>query len=206
MRTKGKITSWNDEKGFGFITPFDGRKRVFVHIKAFSNRNRRPEINQVVTYDLSTDNQGRPCAVKATLAGDRLPQDMQRKYGPLSVIIAAVFLVIVGIAVLASRVPSLVLGIYMVVSLMTFCVYAHDKSAAEKGAWRTPESTLHLLSLMGGWPGALVAQRQLRHKSRKASFRTVFWMTVLLNSGAFFLLTTSTGAAALQSVIGNALN
>ena len=188
---------------FGFITPFDGGKRVFVHIKAFSNRNRRPEINHVVTYDLSADNQGRPCAVMATLAGDRLPQDMQKKYGPLPVIIAAVFLVIVGIAVLASRIPSVILGIYMVLSLMTFVAYAVDKSAAEKGAWRTRESTLHLLSLAGGWPGALVAQQQLRHKSRKESFRSVFWMTVFLNCGVFVWLTTSTGAAALQSFIGS---
>ncbi len=111
MRTKGKISSWNDEKGFGFFTPFHGGKRVFVHIRAFSNRNRRPEIDHVVTYDLSTDNQDRLCAVEATLAGDRLPQDMQRKYGSLPVIIAAVFLVIVGIAVLASRIPSVILGI-----------------------------------------------------------------------------------------------
>jgi len=200
MRTKGKISSWNDEKGFGFITPFDGGKRVFVHIKDFSNRNRRPEINQVVTYDLSTDSQGRPCAAMATLAGDRLPQDMQKKYGPLPVIIAAVFLVIVGIAV-ASGLPPVILGFYMVVSLMTFIAYADDKSAARKGAWRTKESTLHLLSLIGGWPGALVAQNKLRHKSRKVSFRAVFWMTVLFNCGVFVWMTTSSGAATLQSLI-----
>lgn len=153
MRTKGKISSWNGEKGFGFITPLTGGKRVFVHIRAFGNRNRRPEIDQVVTYDLSTDNQGRPCAVMATLTGDRLPQDMQKTYGSLPIIIAAVFLVIVGVAVLASRIPSVILGIYMVISLMTFVAYVLDKSAAEKGGWRTRESTLHLLSLgaVAGW-------------------------------------------------------
>jgi uncharacterized membrane protein YsdA (DUF1294 family)/cold shock CspA family protein len=201
MRTKGKITSWNDEKGFGFITPFDGEKRVFVHIKAFSNRNRRPEVNHVVTYDLAADKQGRPCAVMATLAGDRLPQDTERTYGPLPVIIAAVFLVIVGIAVVASRLPPVILGFYMVVSLMTFIAYAVDKSAARKGAWRTQESTLHLLSLIGGWPGALVAQNKLRHKSRKASFRAVFRMTVLFNCGVFVWMTTTTCAVMLQSFI-----
>ena len=79
-------------------------------------------------------------------------------------------------------------------------MYAVDKSAARKGAWRTQESTLHLLSLAGGWPGALVAQQKLRHKSRKQSFRFVFWVTVLLNCGAFVWLFTPTGASALQSV------
>jgi uncharacterized membrane protein YsdA (DUF1294 family)/cold shock CspA family protein len=201
MRTKGKMTSWNDEKGFGFISPFDGGKRVFVHIKAFRNRNRRPEINHVVTYDLSTDKQGRPCAVMATLAGDRLPQDTKRTYGRLPVIIAAVFLVIVGISVVATGLPPVILGFYMIVSIMTFIAYAVDKSAARKGAWRTQESTLHLLSLIGGWPGALVAQNKLRHKSRKASFRAVFWMTVLFNCGVFVWMTTSSGAATLQSLI-----
>ncbi len=71
MRAKGKVTSWNEEKGFGFITPGAGGKQVFVHIKAFNNRNRRPEINQIVTYAVSIDKQGRPCAVKAILAGVR---------------------------------------------------------------------------------------------------------------------------------------
>jgi len=69
MRTKGKITFWNDEKGYGFITPSAGSKQVFVHIRAFANRNRRPEINHFVTFSQSTDKQGRPCAVRVTLAG-----------------------------------------------------------------------------------------------------------------------------------------
>jgi cold shock CspA family protein len=46
MRTKGKMTRWNDEKGFGFVTPRSGGKQVFVHITAFSNRKRRPELNE----------------------------------------------------------------------------------------------------------------------------------------------------------------
>ena len=201
MRTKGKITSWNDEKGFGFITPISGGKQVFVHIKAFSSRNRRPEINQLVTYALSTDKQGRPFAVKATLAGDQLPQKTNRNNGSLSVIGSAFFLVIVGVSVLTAKIPPLILALYMVTSLLTFIMYAADKSAAKKGAWRTQESTLHLLSLAGGWPGALVAQQKLRHKSKKQSFRLVFWVTVLLNCGAFVWLFTPTGAATLQSLI-----
>ncbi|MCU7877637.1 MAG: cold shock and DUF1294 domain-containing protein [Candidatus Thiodiazotropha sp. (ex Lucinoma borealis)] len=200
MRTKGKITAWNDNKGFGFITPDTGGKQIFVHIKAFSNRNRRPKINQLITYALSTDKQGRPCAIKA---GDRLPQKTKQKKGSLSVSVAILFLVIVAVTVATSKISPLILAVYLILSLLTFIMYAVDKSAAKEGAWRTPESTLHLLSLAGGWPGAVVAQQKLRHKSKKQSFRTVFWVTVLLNCSLFIWLLTPTGRAIVKSLIAS---
>jgi uncharacterized membrane protein YsdA (DUF1294 family)/cold shock CspA family protein len=203
MRTKGKITAWNDDKGFGFITPNTGGKQIFIHVKAFGNRNRRPEINQLVTYALSTDVKGRPCAIKATLAGDRLPEKAKRSNDSLSVIVAAFFLVIVSVSVLTARIPPLVLALYIGASLLTFIMYAVDKSAARNGAWRTQESTLHVLSLVGGWPGALVAQQKLRHKSKKQSFRSVFWLTVLLNCGVFVWMFTPTGADTLTTLIAS---
>ena len=70
---------------------------------------------------------------------------------------------------------------YLGFSVATFVAYALDKSAAVQGRWRTPERTLHLLALAGGWPGALLAQQLLRHKTRKAAFIRVFWVTVGLN-------------------------
>jgi len=203
MRSKGKITSWNDEKGFGFITPGTGGKQVFVHINSFGNRNRRPEINQLVTYALSSDGKGRPCATEATLTGDRLPKRVKRFNDSLLVNVATFFLVIVGVSVLTAKIPPLVLALYMVASLLTFILYAVDKSAARKGAWRTKERTLHLLSLAGGWPGALVAQQKLRHKSKKQSFRSIFWCTVLLNCGVFVWLLTPTGADTLRALIAS---
>lgn len=203
MRTKGKITSWNDEKGYGFITPLADGKRVFVHIKSFSNRDRRPGIDQIVTYALSADKDGRPCAVMATLAGDRLAQKAKQKNGWISVLVAVMFLLIVGVLVAQSRISHLVLAVYLVASLLTFVMYAVDKSAARKGTWRTQESTLHLLSLAGGWPGALVAQQKLRHKSSKQAFRSVFWVTVLVNCGAFMWLLSPTGSDTLRSLIAS---
>ncbi len=205
MSSRGKITSWNDEKGFGFITPIAGGERVFVHISAFSNRNRRPEIDQTVTYTLSPDKQDRPRAAKAALAGDKLRQQTKRINNLLPIIASAFFLGIVGASVLAALTPPLIFALYIIVSLFTFAMYAVDKSAARKGTWRTKENTLHLLSLVGGWPGALVAQQKLHHKSRKQPFRSVFWITVLLNCGVFVWLFTASGSATLQSMLTNVM-
>ncbi|QDV44842.1 hypothetical protein Enr13x_47130 [Stieleria neptunia] len=99
----------------------------------------------------------------------------------LPVIAAWLFLVFVGLLVVSDQLPTLVLWFYLGASLITFLVYAIDKSAARRGRWRTQENTLHLLAMIGGWPGALIAQEKLRHKTRKQSFRIVFGLTVLLN-------------------------
>jgi uncharacterized membrane protein YsdA (DUF1294 family) len=74
---------------------------------------------------------------------------------------------------------------YIVASIVCFGAYAADKSAAVSGGWRISERNLLLLGLAGGWPGAIVAQQFLRHKSSKASFRLVFWATVALNVAGF---------------------
>ncbi|MDP0561987.1 MAG: DUF1294 domain-containing protein [Candidatus Endonucleobacter sp. (ex Gigantidas childressi)] len=81
----------------------------------------------------------------------------------------------------------------MVASLLTFLIYAIDKSAAKRGGWRIKESTLHVLSLIGGWPGAAIAQQKLRHKSKKDSFCIIFWVTVAINIGIFTWLHTPNG-------------
>lgn len=83
-----------------------------------------------------------------------------------------------------------VAGVYLAASVCCFVVYAVDKSAATAGRWRVPESTLLVWGAVGGWPGAIVAQQTLRHKTKKASFRTAFWGTVVLNVVAFVGLTS----------------
>lgn len=79
--------------------------------------------------------------------------------------------------------PWLVPAVYAAMSLVTFFAYGLDKRAARRGTRRIPEATLHVLSLLGGWPGALVAHGLLRHKTRKQPFRAVFWATVAANLG-----------------------
>tara|TARA_R110002049_G_scaffold115854_14_gene268112 strand:+ start:24013 stop:24621 length:609 start_codon:yes stop_codon:yes gene_type:complete len=201
MRFKGKIASWNDNKGYGFITPLAGGKQIFVHINAFGNRARRPELNEVVTYAMSKDKQGRPCAANATLAGDKLVRKSARKTNKRLVHFALLFLAGVAGAVMAGKLPLAVLVAYAALSIVTFIAYALDKSAARHGRWRTPESTLLMLGLAGGWPGALIAQQTLRHKSKKTSFIVALWVTVLVNGIALAWATTPDGLVAVQGLL-----
>lgn len=77
--------------------------------------------------------------------------------------------------------PTGILVLYLAASAASVVLYAVDKSAASQGRWRVSESTFHLLALIGGWPGALVAQRLFHHKSRKPSFQATFILTVVVN-------------------------
>lgn len=81
---------------------------------------------------------------------------------------------------------------YFTISVVTFIIYAIDKSAAKQNGWRIQENTLHMLSLVGGWPGALLAQRMLRHKTQKTSFQIIYWATVGFNlAGLFWVILNS---------------
>ncbi|MDP3847890.1 MAG: DUF1294 domain-containing protein [Pseudomonas sp.] len=75
------------------------------------------------------------------------------------------------------------LAAYGLFSLVSFAQYWHDKARARQGNWRTPESTLQLTALLGGWPGALLAQQVFRHKTRKLAFQLPFWLLVLVHQG-----------------------
>lgn len=204
MRYQGRITTWKDNKGFGFITPSGGGEQVFVHISSFSNRQRRPEGNEIVTYELKVDGKGRSQAHAVVRVGERLTPSAPRSRSNIPPLFAVCFLFFVVSAVFAGRLPIAVLALYLVASVVAFFAYAFDKSAALTNQWRTQESTLHLFALLGGWPGALAAQRLLRHKSAKASFQATFWVTVVLNCGALGWLFSPSGARTLQSVLGAA--
>ncbi len=95
------------------------------------------------------------------------------------------FCVFYAFATVAWALPPAVGAVYLAASAASFIAYAADKAAARAGRRRTPERTLLLLGLAGGWPGAVLAQQWLRHKSNKASFRSRFYATVLLNAGLF---------------------
>jgi uncharacterized membrane protein YsdA (DUF1294 family) len=103
--------------------------------------------------------------------------------------VPAFLLLYLGLAV-TWGVPRLVAGAYLILSVACFAVYAADKAAATTGSRRTRERTLLAIGLFGGWPGGVVAQQLLRHKSIKSSFGTAFWATVIVNVVAFVALSS----------------
>jgi uncharacterized membrane protein YsdA (DUF1294 family) len=101
-----------------------------------------------------------------------------------------IFAAIYAGAMLAWDLPWLVGGAYLITSLSCFVAYAVDKSAARNGNWRTPERSLLLLGLLGGWPGGVLAQQWLRHKTARRSFQQMFWCTVAANIAGFLWLSS----------------
>ena len=203
MRYQGRITDWKDEKGFGFITPKGGGPTVFVHIKSFAKRSHRPAENELVTYELTFDKQSRPQAADVSLVAVRRPgaQSPTASPGLGAWLIPTIFLGFISTCVMQGKLHPVVLLIYIVASCAGLMIYAFDKAAAMQGNWRTRESTLHLVSLLGGWPGAMVAQSMFRHKTKKMSFRAVYWLTVLLNCAGVMWLHSPNAVREISTLV-----
>jgi uncharacterized membrane protein YsdA (DUF1294 family)/cold shock CspA family protein len=186
MRVKGTIVQWNDERGFGFVETAPGGTRVFCHISQFAARSRRPIVGERVTYETSRDERGRLRAVQIRPAGKA--RSKEARTSPMSpwaaVLVSAMFMLLIAGLAAASYVPWIAPVVYLVASAVTVVAYALDKAAAMNGRWRTRESTLHLLALVGGWPGAWIAQLLFRHKTGKGSFIAGFILSVMLNLAA----------------------
>jgi uncharacterized membrane protein YsdA (DUF1294 family)/cold shock CspA family protein len=204
VRHKGKITNWNAERGFGFVTPAGGGERVFLHITAISDRGRAPAEGDMVTYNLAFDEKKRPRAASVRRSASIRSKSQAKSAStssPVPLVVASLFVLFVIAGTLAGLLPLAVVAVYGVVSILTFLVYWFDKSAARHGRWRTKESSLLLLGLAGGWPGAVVAQRVLRHKSRKQQFQVAFWGTVVMNCVALGWLVTNNGSKFLDQLL-----
>jgi uncharacterized membrane protein YsdA (DUF1294 family) len=108
-----------------------------------------------------------------------------------------------GVAgVVLGLMPVLLEGAYFAMSALSYLMYRSDKIAARSDAQRTPEASLHLVGLLGGWPGALIAQQWFRHKTAKRSFQVVFWATVVVNLAAVAWLRRSGLLAGLMERVG----
>lgn len=194
---KGKLIKWKDKRGFGFIQPADGRQEVFLHISDIEDATRRPQVGDTIYYRLISEEDNKVRASQAFILGARnkpnplssqtKSKNLNKHPFPIVGLILLSIVPLVGSVHLAKTTANLIpLIFYPAMSLLTFGLYAEDKSRAKRNAWRIAESTLHLCELAGGWPGGFVAQRKLRHKSIKRSYQIVFWAIVGLHM-AFWL-------------------
>ncbi|WP_201565888.1 DUF1294 domain-containing protein [Psychrobacter immobilis] len=216
-KQQGHIKKWQDDKGFGFIDTEQG-DLVFFHINEFKVR-RRPEVGEQVVFTLGQDNQGRMQAKdvqelsfvqqKMAQKNQQIHQRNQRRSHQAEFeagqkkrsFLGLAFYGVLVLLAAADKLSWLVVGWYVALGLITYMMYAKDKAAAQSGAWRTPESTLHLLSALGGWVGALLAQTYLRHKSQKPEFRVTYYLTVIINMAGLLFLLAGGGLETLEGVI-----
>jgi uncharacterized membrane protein YsdA (DUF1294 family)/cold shock CspA family protein len=208
MRRQGQIAKWNDERGFGFISSSDGGDSVFVHISSLPRSGRRPSVNETVSYTPAFDSQGRPQAkdVRFIVGPNTAPSTRQIPRPGIVVPIAFAMSFLIALAGLAAVgwLEMTWLALYYGGSIITYGCYSRDKMAAQNLGRRIPESTLHLMSLVGGWPGALIAQVLLRHKTRKPSFLVGYWFTVIVNCIALGVI-VGKGVAPVKILLGAAI-
>ncbi|MDO7597892.1 MAG: cold shock and DUF1294 domain-containing protein [Pseudomonadota bacterium] len=186
----GTISNWNEDKGFGFIVSTSGGKAIFTHISDYSKSHRKPSKGLQVQYILANDAKGRICAVKVVPLNGHKKRSTPIRQTYSSMLLLLSFTSITIFFFNNNLMPITLIALYTAMSIITFIIYANDKSAARTDAWRTPERTLHTLSLFGGWPGATLAQSFLSHKSKKPSFKVTHWVTIVANCGVVYWLIT----------------
>ena len=185
MKYQGRIQQWDDAKGYGFVEPNGGGTRAFTHIKAFKQRSRRPVNGDIIIYEVEQDRNGNHRACNISLLKDhkakRLRANKPTSQRKRNIIILSIFFGALALLTFSGRLPVMVPITYGALSMLALLFYGIDKWAAKNDMWRVSEAKLHILSLLGGWPGALLAQQIFKHKRSKSSFMRVYWVTVLVN-------------------------
>ena len=188
LRKKGILTKWDDDRGYGFITPVGGKQEIFVHISEFQGR---PSLYERVSFTLSKDKRDRDCAINVIMFEKEKLNYETKKTNTISLfsmLTITIFYLMLFYFTQNTIIELYVIPYYVLISILTFYIYVNDKNSAQDGNWRTSEDNLHFLSIIGGWSGALLAIDKLQHKSRKKSFKIVFFISVLLNLFLFFYL------------------
>lgn len=100
MRFEGTLTQWNDDRGFGFVTPAQGGQAVFVHISAFPRDGQRPQLNEPLSFEIELDNKGKKRAVGVRRPAGSQPapgRPSRHATGGLAKWVAMLLLVAVGV-------------------------------------------------------------------------------------------------------------
>jgi len=170
---QSRLIEWDARRGFGYVD--HGGKRLFLHHLDLLDRGHRPRKGDVLSYRVGTDEKGRSCAKAARFRRTRGLLRFRDLVGLL------LLLLLPALAMMRLPWPAWMTATYVaVVSLICYWHYRDDKRRALDGERRIPENTLNFLELIGGWPGAFLAQRQFHHKTAKAAYQFVFRSIVLV--------------------------
>ena len=172
---RGTVTSWKEDKKFGFIKTATSGREVFFHISDLKRGSRIPCVGEMLEFDIRSGSNGKIRAANIYFCNDIA--ERKRAFTTMSVLL----LIIPCIGCILSAVYGSYLPVaaYLIATPLSFYAYKDDKWKAKNRQWRTPEATLHLLDLLGGWYGGFYAQRKLYHKNKKGPFQVVFWLTVI---------------------------
>jgi uncharacterized membrane protein YsdA (DUF1294 family) len=191
----GTLTRWDDESSSGVLTAPDGSETV-VHISEMPKGTRRPlpgGYYSFTRYRQTPSKRGeaarwgarwvRPDLVPQRAAARPNMAPRVRWQGVVMVLAIDAVVAAAFVPLIKAGLPIWVPAIYAVASLVAFVLYRSDKRRARFGGQRVSEATLQCWALIGGWPGALLAQQVFRHKTRKVSFQVGFWFCVVVNVG-----------------------
>lgn len=131
MRYQGKITKWNDEKGFGFVLQNGTHKEVFLHISSLHNRGKRPQVSQLVSFELNSDSSGRQQAVNVSFVATRNQSSdfADTKYNPWFASYIFVFYALVTERTYQGNLPLEYFFVFIGANLLAFLFYYIDKTA-----------------------------------------------------------------------------
>jgi uncharacterized membrane protein YsdA (DUF1294 family)/cold shock CspA family protein len=192
---KGTLVMWNDSKGFGFIRPNLAEEDFFVHISNFKKGlTRRPVIGDEVQFR-EAEGPGKKrvsyALIPAMIEVDTPPPPGQFELNPrqrswLTNVLIITPLVLSSYLLLMAKNPIPFFS-YFMLSLLTMILYGRDKANAATRKWRVPESYFHILELMGGWPGALIAQNDFRHKTRASTYLWILRGIIAIHLMGWFI-------------------
>lgn len=193
---RGTVVLWNDDRGFGFVRPDQGGEDFFVHITAFrKGTSRRPEIGDHVQYQIAQEVRSKKRIAYAVLEGVPVqaieaaePGGWWPRIRHWLIYVVIRLPILLSCWVLWKKHNPIPLFLYVFLSTLTILFYGLDKKRALLSRWRIPENYLHLLELLGGWPGALLAQKDFRHKLTKSSYQQIFWTIVAIHGVVWILL------------------
>jgi len=176
---EGVLVLWNDDKGFGFVRPSMGGDDYFVHISVIEEgTSRRPHVGDIMLYNVATDVPGRRrvsyAAIRGVEVAAKKPTDdiLATPRSPFLWTLIGLPILLSGYLLWRTYNPIPLLS-YVFLSMLAIMLYGLDKKHAITGQWRIPEIYMHVIEVMGGWPGALLAQNDFRHKIRKSRYRTI---------------------------------